>query len=97
MFRLHDREIKNSDYDKVPLWAIKQELIPGSNPHEYSLADKATMGLITTDRFKWTLNAGLDDLEKYNSGFLRGHLKEFKRIRKLRLEKPATGKMHNQW
>jgi len=70
IFRLHDVEVNNSDYDKVPLWAIKQELIPGSSPHEYSLADKGTMGLITTDRLKWTLKAGLADLEKYNLGFL---------------------------
>jgi hypothetical protein len=89
IFRLHDGEVKNSDYDKVPLWAIKKELIPGSNPQEYSLADKGTMGLITTDRLKWTLKAGLTDLEKYNAGFLTGELKEFKRIRKLRLEKAS--------
>ena len=89
ILRLHDGEVKNADYDKVPLWAIKQELIPGSNPHEYSLADKATMGLITTDRFKWTLKAGLTDLEKYNIGFLTNDLQEFKRIRKSRLEKAS--------
>ncbi len=89
IFRLHDGEVKNSDYDKVPLWAIKRELIPGSYPQEYSLADKGTMGLITTDRLKWTLKAGLTDLEKYNAGFLTGELEEFKRIRKLRLEKAS--------
>jgi len=34
IFRVHDGEIKNIDYAKVPLWAIKQELIHGSNPHQ---------------------------------------------------------------
>jgi len=47
------------------------------------------MGLIATDRLKWTLKAGLTDLEKYNAGFLSGDLTEFKRIRKLRLEKAS--------
>jgi hypothetical protein len=89
IFRLHDGEVKNSDYDKVPLWAIKRELIPGSNPQEYSLADNGTMGLITTERLKWTLKVGLTDLEKYHAGFLTGELEEFQRIRKLRLEKAS--------
>ncbi len=88
-FRLHDGEIKDSDYDKVPLWAIKIELIPGSKPNGYSLADKGTMGLINTDKLKWTISAGRIDLEKYNIGFLTGDLKEFKRIRELRIKKAS--------
>jgi hypothetical protein len=71
------------------LWAIKIELIPGSKPNGYSLADKGTMGLINTDKLKWTISAGRIDLEKYNIGFLTGDLKEFKRIRELRIKKAS--------
>ncbi len=88
-FKLNDKTVDNPDYEKVPLWYIKNTLNSTTNSHEYNLADNRTMSFINADRLPWLIGEAKKDLENYHLGFLTDDTGEFIRLRQDRFNKKA--------